>query len=52
MQMNGAQFSEASIKAQDLGLAESDPTLDINGTDAAQKASILASLAFGVPLDF
>ena len=52
MQMNGAQFSEALSKAQNLGLAESDPTLDINGTDAAQKASILASLAFGVPLDF
>ena len=51
MQMNGAQFSEALSKAQNLGLAESDPTLDINGTDAAQKASILASLAFGVPLD-
>lgn len=52
MQLNGSEFSDALSKAQELGLAESDPTLDIDGTDAAQKASILAALAFKVPLDF
>ena len=34
-------------KAQQLGLAEADPTMDVDGTDAAQKLSILAHLGFG-----
>ena len=45
-------FDDALKQAQDLGLAETDPTMDIDGTDAAQKASILAALAFKVPFDF
>ena len=45
-------FDDALKQAQDLGLAEADPTMDIDGTDAAQKASILAALAFKVPFDF
>ncbi|MDG2060326.1 MAG: homoserine dehydrogenase [SAR86 cluster bacterium] len=49
---SNSSFEVALKSAQDLGLAESDPALDINGTDAAQKASILASLAFQVPFDF
>ena len=52
MESNQSSFEEALKKAQELGLAESDPTLDINGTDAAQKASILAALAFHVPFNF
>ncbi|MCS5543545.1 MAG: homoserine dehydrogenase [SAR86 cluster bacterium] len=52
MEYNQSTFSLALEKAQELGLAESDPSLDINGTDAAQKASILAALAFRVPFDF
>jgi homoserine dehydrogenase len=52
MESNQSSFEVALGKAQALGLAESDPTMDINGTDAAQKASILAALAFHVPFDF
>ena len=52
MSNSEVSFEEALESAQSLGLAESDPTLDINGTDAAQKASILASLAFQVPFNF
>ena len=52
MESNQSTFESALEKAQELGLAESDPSLDINGTDAAQKASILAALAFHVPFDF
>ena len=52
MELNQSSFKSALKKAQELGLAEADPSLDINGTDAAQKASILAALAFHVPFDF
>ena len=52
MESNQSTFASAQEKAQELGLAESDPSLDINGTDAAQTASILAALAFHVPFDF
>lgn len=52
MESNQSTFESALEKAQKLGLAESDPSLDINGTDAAQKASILAALAFHVPFNF
>ena len=46
-------YQEALKEAQDLGYAEADPTLDINGGDAAHKAVILASLSYGswVPFD-
>ena len=43
----GLSFHEALREAQEGGYAESDPTLDINGWDAAHKAIILASLAYG-----
>ena len=52
MELNQSSFKAALKKSQELGLAETDPSLDINGTDAAQKASILAALAFHVPFDF
>ena len=41
-----ADFSDALKEAQDRGFAEADPTLDINGTDAAHKLAILGGLAF------
>ena len=43
----GLDFAEALAEAQAQGYAEADPTLDINGWDAAHKAIILASLAYG-----
>src|SRR5207253_5910542 len=43
----GAEFPEALAEAQAAGLAEADPSLDVDGTDAAQKLSLLVMLAFG-----
>lgn len=53
METEGADFDDVLADAQRLGYAESDPTADVEGYDAAQKAAILASLAFhtAVPLD-
>jgi homoserine dehydrogenase len=53
MEREGATLTDALAKATELGYAEADPTADIEGYDAAQKVSILASLAFhtNVPLD-
>lgn len=45
-------FADALAEAQRRGYAETDPTLDINGEDAAHKITLLASLAFGVAIDF
>lgn len=47
MDGEGASYTEALAVAQELGFAESDPTMDVDGTDAAQKLAILAHLAFG-----
>jgi homoserine dehydrogenase len=47
----GLGFKEALAEAQTLGYAEADPTLDINGWDAAHKAILLASLAYGFWVD-
>ena len=47
MDSQGADYLEALAKAQELGLAEADPTMDVDGTDAAQKLAILAHLCFG-----
>lgn len=52
MEKEGKSFRQALKEAQEKGYAEADPTLDINGTDAAHKISILASLSFGGYLDF
>lgn len=46
--VRGSEFHAAVGKAQRIGYAETDPTLDLNGTDAAQKLIILARHAFGV----
>ncbi len=53
MDREDATLGEALAKATELGYAEADPTADIEGYDAAQKVSILASLAFhtNIPLD-
>lgn len=53
MDSEGADFADVLADAQRLGYAEADPTADVEGHDAAQKAAILASLAFHttVPLD-
>jgi homoserine dehydrogenase len=48
MSEEGRDYTEALAEAQRLGYAEGDPTLDVNGTDAAHKLAILAQIAFGV----
>jgi homoserine dehydrogenase len=45
-------FADVLAEAQALGYAEADPTFDVEGIDAAHKLTILASIAFGVPLQF
>jgi len=52
MRDKGRQFEEVLKEAQALGYAEADPTFDVEGIDAAHKLTILASLAFGIPLQF
>ncbi len=52
MAQKGRGFGEVLREAQALGYAEADPSFDINGTDAGHKITILASLAFGIPLQF
>jgi homoserine dehydrogenase len=47
MEATGRSFAEVLAEAQRLGYAESDPTMDVGGFDAAHKISILAALAFG-----
>lgn len=50
MSSAGRSFDDVLAEAQALGYAEADPTFDVDGTDAAHKLVILASLAFGIPL--
>ncbi len=45
-------FAQALEQAQTLGYAEADPTFDIEGTDAAHKCSLLAAIAYGIPIPF
>lgn len=52
MRSRGASFAEVLAEAQRLGYAEADPTFDIEGIDAAHKLTLLASIAFGVPINF
>ena len=53
MSEQGLPYKDVLAEAQKRGYAEADPTLDVDGTDAAHKLAILAQLAFGisVPLD-
>ena len=52
MKDKGRDFADVLKEAQALGYAEADPTFDVEGIDAAHKLCILASAAFGVPLQF
>ena len=52
MRDKGRDFDDVLKEAQQLGYAEADPTFDVEGIDAAHKLCILASIAFGVPLQF
>ncbi len=52
MRDKGRAFDDVLKEAQELGYAEADPTFDVEGIDAAHKLVILASLAFGIPLQF
>jgi homoserine dehydrogenase len=52
MRDKGRDFADVLAEAQALGYAEADPTFDVEGIDAAHKLTILASIAFGVPLNF
>lgn len=52
MRDKGRDFADVLDEAQALGYAEADPTFDVEGIDAAHKLTILASIAFGVPLKF
>jgi len=52
MTEENVEFSEALEEAQDLGYAEADPTLDIEGIDSAHKLAILASLSYGIPISY
>jgi len=49
---DGSTFKEALSKAQLNGYAEADPTLDVEGVDAAHKLAILSTLAYGMKIDF
>lgn len=51
MDHEGMTYDEALKKAQDLGFAEADPTSDVGGIDAGRKMTILANLAFSMPID-
>jgi homoserine dehydrogenase len=52
MRERGREFAEVLADAQKLGYAETDPSFDIDGIDAAHKLAILAALAFGRPVAF
>ncbi len=52
MRDKGRDFEDVLQEAQALGYAEADPTFDVEGIDAAHKLTILASIAFGIPLQF
>lgn len=52
MRDRGISFDEALQQAQKLGYAETDPTFDVEGVDAAHKAAIMSAIAFGIPVQF
>jgi homoserine dehydrogenase len=52
MREKGSTFAEVLAQAQMLGYAEADPTFDIEGVDAAHKLTIMAAIAFGIPMQF
>jgi homoserine dehydrogenase len=52
MRDKGRDFADVLAEAQALGYAEADPTFDVEGIDAGHKLTLLASIAFGIPLQF
>ncbi|MDR2031185.1 MAG: homoserine dehydrogenase [Azoarcus sp.] len=52
MREQGLPFAEVLREAQRLGYAEADPTFDVEGVDAAHKATIMSAIAFGIPMQF
>lgn len=52
MRDKGRDFADVLAEAQKLGYAEADPTFDVEGIDAAHKLTIMAAIAFGIPLQF
>ena len=52
MRDKGLAFSDVLVEAQRLGYAEADPTFDVEGIDAAHKLMIMASIGFGIPMQF
>jgi len=52
MRDKGLPFAEVLQQAQSLGYAEADPTFDIEGVDAAHKATIMSAIAYGIPVQF
>ncbi|MFA5083495.1 MAG: homoserine dehydrogenase, partial [Hydrogenophilaceae bacterium] len=52
MRDKGLAFADVLAEAQRLGYAEADPTFDIEGVDAAHKATIMSAIAFGIPMQF
>lgn len=52
MRDKGLDFATVLKQAQELGYAEADPTFDIEGVDAAHKLTIMAAIAFGIPMQF
>jgi homoserine dehydrogenase len=52
MRDKGLDFDVVLKEAQRLGYAEADPTFDIEGVDAAHKATIMSAIAFGIPMQF
>ena len=52
MRDKGLAFDTVLDQAQKLGYAEADPTFDIEGIDAAHKLTIMAAIAFGIPMQF
>jgi homoserine dehydrogenase len=52
MREKGLDFEVVLKEAQRLGYAEADPTFDIEGVDAAHKATLMSALAFGIPVQF
>jgi len=52
MREKGLPFADVLKEAQRLGYAEADPTFDIEGVDAAHKATLMSALAYGIPVQF
>ncbi|MFN9503796.1 MAG: homoserine dehydrogenase [Rubrivivax sp.] len=52
MRSKGLDFAEVLKEAQRLGYAEADPTFDIEGIDAAHKATLMSAIGFGIPVQF